>query len=347
MTTFQTVLAEVQLEWSKDDLSAVTRRKYVSYLKRLAWQVPFVNEEWQVLPAAEVEENLTRWRDDMERKRKSVDPAQQVSASTISTERSALVKFFDALVLLKRYAYNPARKIKGAYTVEGDPRPLAMEWVQRLFMQPDVTNIAGLRDLTMLHLYMHALRVGEVCALTLGDIHLDQTHHHVTLRLKGTSRRARTDTSPPLKPDSLAVLVRFLLWRFVPTEWEAWYTRFGDDEARLVHLLTLFGRDGKHEPLFLHYGRRVQSMSTREAERAFALLRDRAGVPKEVLDVAVGPHTLRHTILTEVLRASKDLRTTQEIARHADIRMTQRYTKVIGEQKATALALVPLPSREL
>lgn len=49
------------------------------------------------------------------------------------------------------------------------------------------------------------------------------------------------------------------------------------------------------------------------------------------------PHTLRHTFLTNVYKATKDIRTVSELAGHADISTTQIYTHVGQEEKKNAV----------
>lgn len=348
---FDLALADASIQWSPDDLSPVTERKYRSYLKRLRWEVPLVDDTNHLLPPDAVRVTLAAWRQRLERQRKHPDPAERISASKIATERSALHKFYAALVEKGVYPSNPMTGIKGATPPDGEPRPIPMEWVHRLFAAPDATTLDGLRDLVMLHLYLHALRVGEVCALRVGDLRWDAYHGELTLRLVGTSRRAREDTSPPLKPDTMELLAWYLVRRFLADDEAAWrrqYPTVGDVPLLLGEVLELL-RDERVEPLFVYSGHKVRNvpMPTREAERVFARLREGAGLPARDTDgIPIGPHALRHTILTEVLRATDNLRTTQTIARHRNIKHTQRYTGVSDRQKATALSLVAFPTTE-
>lgn len=57
-----------------------------------------------------------------------------------------------------------------------------------------------------------------------------------------------------------------------------------------------------------------------------------------LLSVAdVYPHQLRHTCLTRLYRETKDLRLTQKVAGHADIRTTSRYTHHTEEEVRRAM----------
>lgn len=51
------------------------------------------------------------------------------------------------------------------------------------------------------------------------------------------------------------------------------------------------------------------------------------------------PYDVRHSFLTDVLRKTGDMRATQELAQHRDIKTTERYTKgAVPERVATAIA---------
>ncbi len=86
-------------------------------------------------------------------------------------------------------------------------------------------------------------------------------------------------------------------------------------------------------PVFFHRNRR---MTRREANRAFAAYRDRAG-----LSSSYGPHSLRHTCGTELLEQGVNLRVVQEILGHAHVTTTELYTQVRRGPKAKAMRLLP------
>ncbi len=70
--------------------------------------------------------------------------------------------------------------------------------------------------------------------------------------------------------------------------------------------------------------------STSGARRALRLACQRAKVP------VFTPYALRHLFLTTVALATKDDRVVAELAQHADIRMTRRYTQASVDPRLTA-----------
>ena len=52
------------------------------------------------------------------------------------------------------------------------------------------------------------------------------------------------------------------------------------------------------------------------------------------------PHLLRHTYVTELLRAGLDIETVRELAGHSSIETTQRYAKAIAAETAAAAGLL-------
>ena len=89
-------------------------------------------------------------------------------------------------------------------------------------------------------------------------------------------------------------------------------------------------RKDKEKPLFIHYKSRRDAeprLTARSIERIVKKYAILAGVP-----VFTTPHTLRHSMATDLLTQGVDLRTIQEFLGHRSILTTQIYTHVTNKR---------------
>lgn len=152
----------------------------------------------------------------------------------------------------------------------------------------------GRRQLAMLLLFLDSgLRVSELCALRLGDLHLD----------KGTAvvRHGKGDKFRLVSyaPPTAEALRRYLL------------LDRGADEAPTAYL---FPGDGG-------------ALSRFSANRVIGRLAKRAGVVGERL----GCHRLRSACATQSLLAGANLAFVQQLLGHEDVSTTQRYVRFLDE----------------
>ena len=71
---------------------------------------------------------------------------------------------------------------------------------------------------------------------------------------------------------------------------------------------------------------------------------ERIGIPYETHEGIADFHAAgRHSHITGLLRNGATLVEARELARHADVRMTMKYTHIGLEDQADALAGLPLP----
>ncbi len=158
----------------------------------------------------------------------------------------------------------------------------------------------GWRDRAVLELlYATGMRVGELCALDLGDLDLERR----VVRVLGKGAKERS----------------------IP---------FGIPAARAVRRWQQAGRPplataASGPAYFLgQRGRRLDPRAVRRlVHRRMALV---PGAPD------IGPHGLRHSAATHLLEGGADLRSVQELLGHATLSTTQIYTHVSVERlKAT------------
>lgn len=173
---------------------------------------------------------------------------------------------------------------------------LGLEDLEKLFAQPDINEIGGLRDRAILELlFSGGLRVSELVGLNKAEINFKKLEFSV--RGKGQKDR-------PI---------------FISQTAANWLKKYIDK------------RKDSLQPLFLSYSRNnVESnsgnfrrLTPRSVERMINKYARLAGITKKVT-----PHTLRHSFATDLLMNGADLRSVQTLLGHSDISTTQIYTHI-------------------
>jgi integrase/recombinase XerC len=165
---------------------------------------------------------------------------------------------------------------------------------QRLILRATVGNAL---DHTIFSLALGTgLRLAEIVGLNVGDVFAPDGTPRVRVRVERELAKGGRDADVFL-PDRLVAKLR-RLW--------AWKRDRGEDLA-------------PDAPLFANQsGNRI---SKRRAQHAWAAWQLRAGFGR-----SYGFHALRHTAVTNVYRATRDLFLAQRVARHASPLPTTAYT---------------------
>lgn len=322
-------LAEFRLRLLADDKLPQTIVGYLFIAARLDREVHGLLGDPSL-----VEQRLAAW---YERRRRECDRNLK-SKGHLRSELTVLRAFYKCMMIAGKYrgSVNPAAGLKFPKKHDDEylPRPVPREEMGALRQASDPREGLGLRDLMITELYMHGMRRIEVVRATTEDVRFEGG----TFILTAHGKR-RKDRPVPLHPTSSALMANYLLRTFAPTDAKEWVTEFADKPKHLRVLLAakaLLKRRLHDEPhaLFQH---NEKPLTVREANRIFAAIRARANVSEEY-----GPHALRHSCGTELLKAGVDLRKIQEVLGHSDIRTTQLYTKVTSEQQREALAVLPI-----
>ncbi len=174
---------------------------------------------------------------------------------------------------------------------------LSEEQVGRLLNQPLNSAKNGLRDRSILELlFSTGLRVSELVSLNREQINL-KTREFGVIGKGGRSRVV-----------------------FITKQAAEWIDKYL--KSRADHYKPLFMRDlrPKEEIGLLDEETRLTARSVQRLVKKY--------VRQANLPVAATPHTLRHSMATDLLQRGADLRSVQELLGHKNIATTQIYTHV-------------------
>lgn len=189
-----------------------------------------------------------------------------------------------------------ADKIELARVVRKQVTFLNPEELERLFVEPNISTLAGSRDRAILELlFSSGLRVSELVGLD---------REHINLKRREFMVRGKGQKDRPI---------------FISPDAAEWIQAYLDKRADTVR------------PLFVRYsGRKTvdtsgnyHRLTARSVQRMVAKYALMAGITKHV-----SPHTLRHSFATDLLMNGADLRSVQALLGHSNISTTQIYTHV-------------------
>ncbi len=173
---------------------------------------------------------------------------------------------------------------------------LDSQQIDRLLNQPLLSDKNGLRDKVILELlFSTGLRVSELVSLNRNQINL-HTREFGVIGKGGRSRLVFISTT------AAGYLDRYLKAR--------------SDQYKPLFIRTLKSTD------IISDDEKVR-LTSRSIQRLVKRYVHQARLPVEAT-----PHTLRHSMATDLLRSGADLRSVQEILGHKNIATTQIYTHV-------------------
>jgi integrase/recombinase XerD len=209
--------------------------------------------------------------------------------------------FYRFLVVDGRLGASPADDLRPPRAWKTLPRYLAVEDVDRLLAQPDVSTARGLRDRALIELlYATGMRVSELTGLRPADVNLDASY--LTCTGKGAKQRI-----VPVGDEA--------------TKWVRRYLRDGRT--------ALLGK--RRSPRLFVNARGGGPGLTRVG--FWKILK---GYAREAgLRTSISPHMLRHSFATHLLERGADLRAIQMMLGHADLSTTQIYTHVLERRMRT------------
>jgi integrase/recombinase XerD len=219
---------------------------------------------------------------------------QGLSPRSVARTIACVRGFYRFLALERKLEESPAADLRAPRAWPALPKFLALEEVDRLLEQPDVSTPRGLRDKALLELlYASGMRVSELVTLKPGVLNLDEGY--LTCVGKGDKERI-----VPMGHQAADCVRRYMR----------------DGRPQLL-------RNRKSPWLFVNArdGGPLSRVGFWKVLKAYGL---KAGITREI-----SPHVLRHSFATHLLERGADLRAIQVMLGHADLSTTQIYTHVL------------------
>lgn len=267
--------------------SQKTIRNYDHYLTRLS---DFAGD----IKVSDIDGELVRkWR--LWLNRLGTNTSDELQKNTLNYHLVALRSFLKFCAKRDIDAMT-ADKIELARTNRKQVTFLNQDELERLFAQPDINTLPGLRDRAILELlFSSGLRVSELVGLD---------KDHINLKRREFMVRGKGQKDRPI---------------FISPEAADWLQQYIDK------------RTDNTRPLFARYsGRKTvdtsgnfHRLTARSVQRMVAKNALLAGITKHV-----SPHTLRHSFATDLLMNGADLRSVQALLGHSNVSTTQIYTHV-------------------
>ncbi len=212
------------------------------------------------------------------------------SSRTLSRHISSIRSFHQFLVREQVTTHDCTIHIELPKIEQKLPDILSIPEIDLLINSIDNTTSQGMRDVALFELlYGTGMRVSELIAIDMGDLHL--TMGFVRVFGKGSKERI-----VPLGRSAIDACTVYLN--------EARPTLNSDSNAVFLNM----------------HGRRLSRQG------CWKILKE-AG-QKADIEKVISPHLLRHSFATHLIENGADLRAVQEMLGHADISTTQLYTHV-------------------
>ncbi|MGI6392559.1 MAG: site-specific tyrosine recombinase XerD [Candidatus Izemoplasmatales bacterium] len=217
---------------------------------------------------------------------------QEMVPASITRKLSSIRSFHKYLLLEKEVSENIASKVQKPKTARTLPVVLNLEEINRLLkVSIGEGKPSDLRNVAMIELaYGAGLRVTELIALKLSDLHLNMGFVNITG--KGNKERI-----VPLGEEAV-IAIRNYLSQSRPKQNPI------DKESVFIN----------------NRGRQISRVGFFKVIQTLA---KKAGIEKPI-----SPHTLRHSFATHMLENGADLKAVQELLGHEDILTTENYTHI-------------------
>jgi len=288
------------LDWLdvEKGLSSKTQENYTRFLKRFLYWLE-INKLESLKPHELTPEHIWKYRLFLSRyyPSKTKKPLERSTQNYYLIALRAFLSYFTAKDIISL----PTDKIKLPKLAirEKTVKFLNLEQIERLLLAPNIKKVTGLRDRAILEtLFSTGLRIAELIALNYEQFANIKNRKDYELSIIGKGGYPRT----------VYFSERALSWLKKYLE-----TRKDKEKALFVHYRAKKGCEN-----------RLTARSIEKIVKKYAIL---TGVP-----IFTTPHTLRHSMATDLLTKGVDLRTIQEFLGHKSITATQIYTHITSKR---------------
>ena len=235
------------------------------------------------------------------------------SAATVNMIKSAVRGFYKHLLQTEKIVKDPTGLVSNERVVRKSPAIFSdsqlVSFLEAIERAIGIPQKPGpFRDWAMFSLaYNAGLRVGELVRVDIEDV--DQK---TILEVIGKGQKLGR---LPLNEAVQGILRRYLGWR-----------KRQKTKDRAALFVNRFGG---------RIGVRAVEMSLKK------------WLKEARIDADFSPHTLRHAFGTHTLRANGNIRTTQELLRHANLSTTQIYTHVEDSEARSAVEGLVRPEKQV
>jgi site-specific recombinase XerD len=278
-------------------LSDNTQKNYSRYLNKFSLWLKLKNKE-NMMPHELTPEDIWDYRLYLARfVDKKNKPLSKLTQNYYLIALRSLLSYFSD----KDVISIPSDKIKLPKDAHNEKsvKFLSLDQIESLLTAPDTSNIQGLRDRAILEsLFSTGLRIAELVALNVEQFRSIKNKDDLEISVIGKGNHPRT----------VYFSERALSW--------------------IKKYLDV--RDDDYKALFINYRSRKDSdkrLTVRSIERLVKHYSTLANIP-----FFTTPHTLRHSMATDLLNQGVDLRTIQEFLGHRNIATTQIYTHVTNKR---------------
>ena len=274
-----------------------TQKNYKRYLQKFIFWLEKINKV-DLLPHELTPEDIWQYRLFLSRFQN--EKGQRLKKITQNYYLIALRAFLSYFIA-KDIVSPPPEKIKLPKDAKREKtlKFLNLDQIEKLLLAPETKSPIGLRNKAILEsLFSTGLRIAELVALNKEQFNNIKDKKDLEISVIGKGGNPRT----------VYFSERALSWlkKYLET------------------------RKDKEKALFINYRARKDAdtrLTPRSIERIVKRCAIKAGVP-----IFTTPHTLRHSMATDLLTQGVDLRTIQEFLGHRNIVTTQIYTHVTNKR---------------